>query len=506
MSSKKNTLSKSTLIRSIQCSKSLYLYKNNYTLRDKPNTTQQQRFDRGHRVGKLAHQLFPGGKDCSPPNPFSYDESITATKLLVQQQFPVIYEAAFRYNGIMAALDILVCNDGKYVAYEVKSSFRISNTYLLDAAIQYYIITKSGLPLEDFFIVTIDNEYELNGELNVQDYFKKTSVLPEIHERIPYIENCIDDAIKILDSPSVPDVVIGQHCTKPYPCDFQGHCWKDIEPDSVWYLPGISAQEKTNFVEKGIFTIHQIEDTDELTERQKVIIYSYQKQQPYIQHQLLHDFFDAIDYPVYFFDVEAFQPAIPVFQNTKPYGRIPFLYSLHYKKSVDAQLEHVNYISGVDEDERIHFIQHFLKATEKEGKILVFNTLMEKSILFNMMKDFPQFKSQIFERINRIVDVEIPFKELYYYHPKQQGSFSLKAIGNAVLSRDEFSSSIVKDGEEAMAVYNELFYIDDKELIQKKLNDLKLYCQTDTLVLFHVFEKLKLFIQNFKKDEIINTQ
>jgi len=57
-----------------------------------------------------------------------------------------------------------------------------------------------------------------------------------------------------------------------------------------------------------------------------------------------------------------------------------------------------------------------------------------------------------------------------------------------------------------MAVYNELFYIDDKELIQKKLNDLKLYCQTDTLVLFHVFEKLKLFIQNFKKDEIINTQ
>ena len=116
---------------------------------------------------------------------------------------------------------------------------------------------------------------------------------------------------------------------------------------------------------------------------------------------------------------------------------------------------------------------------------------MEKGILFRLMNDFPQYKKEIFERINRIIDVEIPFKELFYYHPKQQGSFSLKAIGNAVLSRDEFARSQVKDGEEAMAVYNELFYTEDKNSIQQKLKDLKIYCQTDTLVLFHIFEKMK---------------
>ena len=492
MSNKKNTLSKSTLIRSIQCSKSLYLYKNNYSLRDKPNTVQQQRFDRGHRVGKLAHRLFPNGKDCSPPNPFSYDESIAATKLLVQQHFPVIYEAAFKYNGILAALDMLEYKDGKWYSYEVKSSFRISNTYLLDAAIQYYIITKSGLPLEDFSIVTIDNEYVMKDELDVQSYFKKTSVLQEIQERIPYVEKCIDDAIAILDGSSVPEINIGQQCTKPYPCDFQGHCWKHIEHDSVWYLPGISAIEKVAFMAKGISTIHQIEDTDELTERQKVIIQSYQKQQPYIQTEKLNSFFTEINYPLYFFDVEAFQPAVPVFKGTKPYERIPFLYSLHYKESEHAPLQHVEYISPV-EDDRINFIQHFLKSTEKPGKILVFNTLMEKGILFNLMKDFPEYKQAIFERINRIIDVEIPFKELFYYHPKQQGSFSLKAIGNAVLSRDEFARSAVKDGEEAMAVYNELFYIEDKDAVQKKLDELKTYCKTDTLVLYFIFEKMKEF-------------
>jgi hypothetical protein len=443
MSSRKSSLSKSTLIRSIQCAKSLYLYKNNYLLRDKAGVSQQQRFDRGHRVGKLAHQLFPGGKDCSPPDPFSYDESIAATKLLVQREHPVIYEAAFKHHGILAALDMLVFKDGKWYAYEVKSSFRISNTYLLDAAIQYNIITKCGVPLEDFSLITVNNDYVMNEELDIASFFKITSVLEEIRERIPFVEKSIENAINILDSTTVPEVLIGQHCTKPYPCDFQGHCWKHIEKDSVWYLPGISMQEKSNFIEKGIFTVHQIENTDEFSERQRVIIHSYQQQLPHIQAEKMKTFIDAIQYPLYFFDVEAFQPAVPLFTGTKPYDRIPFLYSLHYKKSETSELQHENYISPVGNDERVNFIQHFLTSTQRLGKILVFNTLMEKSILFRLAADFPQYKKDILDRINRIIDIEIPFKELYYYHPAQHGSFSLKAIGNALLGRDEFMLSQV---------------------------------------------------------------
>lgn len=347
MSSRKSSLSKSTLIRSIQCSKSLYLYKNNYNLRDKPNTTQQQKFDRGHRVGKLAHQLFPGGKDCSPPNPFSYDESIAATKLLVRQEFPVIYEAAFKYNGILAALDMLTLENGKWLAYEVKSSFRISNTYLLDAAIQYYILTRSGLPLEDFFIVTIDNEYVFDGTLDIQRYFKRTSVLGEIKERIPYVEQTIEKAIATLSNNAMPEVPIGTHCTKPYPCDFQSYCWANIPKDAVWYLPGISMQEKSNFIERGISTIDQIDNMEELNARQKVIITSFQTGKPHLVADKLKAFVEPIQYPLYYFDIEAFQPAIPLFKDTKPYERIPFLYSLHYKESADSPLAaHQLYFSG----------------------------------------------------------------------------------------------------------------------------------------------------------------
>jgi hypothetical protein len=491
MSKSKNTLSKSTLIRSIQCAKSLYLYKKNYDLRDKANYTQQQVFDRGHRIGKLAQQLFPDGRDCSPPNAYSYDPSVTATKLLIQRQFPVIYEACFKYNGIWVALDILTYKDGKWYAHEVKSGMRISNTYLQDAAIQYYVITKSGIELEDFFIIKVNSDYVFDETLDVPQLFKSTSVLEDIKERIPFVEATIEKAITTLDLPDAPEMPIGVHCTKPYPCDFQGLCWKNIEQDSVWYLPGISMQEKKLLVEKGIEKIDQIIITEDLNVRQKVIIQAYQQNEIYIQQEKLDAFLQDINYPLYFFDVEAFQPAIPLFKGTQPYQRIPFLYSLHYKESADAELIHIDYISEIGADAREQFIQHFLQATEKPGKIVVFNTLMEKSVLFKLENEFPAYKDAIFQRIKRIVDFEIPFKELYYYHPKQQGSFSLKTIGNAVLEEDEFAKSYVKDGEEAMALYNELFYLEDKTEIPNKLEQLKKYCKTDTLVLFKIFEKLK---------------
>jgi hypothetical protein len=491
MSAKKISLSKSTLIRSMQCAKSLYLYKNNYTLRDKAGVTQQQRFDRGHRVGKLAHELFPNGKDCTPPDHFSYNESIAATKLLVQQQYPVIYEASFKYNGILAALDILENRDGKHYAYEVKSSLRISNTYLLDAAIQYYIITRSGTPLEDFFLVTINNDYVKDGELDVNAFFKKTSVMNEIQERIPFIEKSIDEAIATLSRAEEPSMDIGPHCTKPYPCDFQSYCWKNIEKESVWYLPGISMQEKAAFIASGINTVDAIENTDTLNGRQKVILEAFRNQQPYIEREKIRDIILQLEYPLYFFDVEAFQPAVPLFDGTQPYDRIPFLFSLHYKASETAAIEQISCISPVGADNRIDFIEQFLSATQQDGNILVFNALMEKGVLYKLASAFPEYKAAIYDRINRIIDMEIPFKELYYYHPAQQGSFSLKAVGNAILQRDEFMKSTVKDGEEAMAVYNELFYINDSKKIEENLEALKTYCRTDTYVLYEIFEQLK---------------
>src|SRR5665647_3976043 len=54
-------------IRGLQCYKSLYLNKFRPYLRDKISEEQLAKFARGHAVGKVAQQLFPGGIVMSRP-------------------------------------------------------------------------------------------------------------------------------------------------------------------------------------------------------------------------------------------------------------------------------------------------------------------------------------------------------------------------------------------------------------------------------------------------------
>ncbi len=227
---KKNTnLSKSTLIRSIQCQKSLYLYKNFYHLRDKISKEQQARFNRGHDIGALAQQLFPGGKDVSPKSPRLYNQSLLATEYLIQHEFPIIYEAAFRYNQVLVFLDILVFKNGKFYAYEVKSSRRITPTHIQDAAIQYQVITNAGIELENISIIYVNKEYQQNDEsdLDLHQLFLEQSVLQEVKGLQVKIEKVITEAKTTLQQDEIPFIEIGEHCDYPYNCDFKGFCKKN---------------------------------------------------------------------------------------------------------------------------------------------------------------------------------------------------------------------------------------------------------------------------------------
>lgn len=130
-------LSKSTFLRGSQCEKSLWLNKHRRELRDEVTASQQAVFDRGTSVGELAQQLFPGGVDASPDNYWEYDQSVALTREFIAAGREVIYEAAFIHEGVLAALDILVKEDGQWKAYEVKSAASVKETYLDDAALQY---------------------------------------------------------------------------------------------------------------------------------------------------------------------------------------------------------------------------------------------------------------------------------------------------------------------------------------------------------------------------------
>ena len=87
------------------------------------------------------------------------------TQDFIFQGESIIYEATFQYNNVLAALDILVKDEEGWKAYEVKSSTKVSETYIKDAAIQYYTIVNSGIDLKDISIVYINNQYTKDGDM-----------------------------------------------------------------------------------------------------------------------------------------------------------------------------------------------------------------------------------------------------------------------------------------------------------------------------------------------------
>jgi Holliday junction resolvase-like predicted endonuclease len=184
----RHQLSKSTFMYGCQCPKRLWLHKNLPDLRDELEESQTAIFQTGTNVGLLARKLFSGGVDASPPEPYFYQQSVADTYQYIKQGVTVIYEAAFQYQGVLAAIDIIVKDGDQWIAYEVKGTNSVKEPHILDAALQYYVITQAGIPLSDFRILHLNAEYVRYGELDLKALFKPTSVLKEIITRQNFIQ------------------------------------------------------------------------------------------------------------------------------------------------------------------------------------------------------------------------------------------------------------------------------------------------------------------------------
>jgi len=148
-------------------------------------------------------------------------------------------------NLDLIMMDILVKRQGKWYAYEVKSSTKISDTYLTDAAIQYYVITNSGLVLEDISIVHINNQYVKGDTLDLSKFFKTKSVKERILEIQPDINRQVNEMKAVIFGGNIPGREIGKHCFSPYPCDYIGYCWKDGKDAEIFTLAGMGKEKNT---------------------------------------------------------------------------------------------------------------------------------------------------------------------------------------------------------------------------------------------------------------------
>lgn len=484
-------LSKSSFIRGVQCEKQLYLYKYHYNKMDKLSEMQKAIFKRGTNIGILAQKLFPDGMDASPKSQFEYDKAVVVTKNLINENQKVIYEASFNFSDVLAIADIVVNEKNGLKVFEVKSSTSISETYIRDAALQYWVISNCGYKIKDFSIIYINNQYVRNGEIELDKLFLTESVLKLILPLQKWVEENVKRFKTVLSQKTIPKIDIGEHCYDPYTCGFYEYCRKHIPENSILDLSGVHLTKKYDLYRSGIIKLKDIPNDVNLPKNAKLQVEVYKSKKDLIDKKAIKEFLSDLNYPIYFMDFESFQPAVPMFDNSRPYQQIPFQYSLHFKKNKKSKVEHYEFLADTGIDPRIKFIENLLRDTKSEGDILTYNKSFEVLRLKEVAEAFPKYKTEIEERINRVKDLMMPFQKKYYYTYKMQGSYSIKSVLPALIPELSYESLEINEGGLASTAYESLYYETDLMKIAETRNNLLQYCKMDTFAMVKLLEKLE---------------
>ena len=255
----------------------------------------------------------------------------------------------------------MVKDEEGWKAYEVKSSTKVSETYINDAAIQYYAITNSGIYLKDISIVHINNQYTKDGELDIHQLFTIESVYDQVLEFIPRISNEVRRLKNVIESPESPQKDIGPHCSDPYDCDFKGTCWKHIPDYSVFNISRLRSDKKFELYYQDIITLDQINlNLLDLNPNQVLQVQSEVYGTTYIDKDEIRNFTNGLSYPLYFLDFETIGPAVPKYNGSRPYQQLVFQYSLHIQESFSSLIEHREYLADPSEDPRPDFIEQLI--------------------------------------------------------------------------------------------------------------------------------------------------
>lgn len=445
----RHILSKSTFIYGCQCPKRLWLHKFKPNERDEMDEAQSAIFQSGTDVGMLARDLFPDGVDASPETPYLYQQSVADTARYISEGHTIIYEAAFQYNGVMAAMDILVQQNGKWYAFEVKGTLDVKEQHQLDAALQYYVITNAGLPLEDISILHLNREYVRHGDLDVQQLFTSTSVLEKVISLQPLIQLKETELKNVLQLKDEPDVVPGNQCSKPYPCDFIGYCSKDL-------------QEEENIEEEFHFNREEI-----------------------------GRFLTNIIYPISFMDFETWMAAVPEQDGHWPYRQIPFQYSLHIKHYFDEEIKHLFFLADGPHSPQLQFALELISAVPKHGSVIVYNKTFENMILNQLKEEFEELAPAIKNIQERMVDLMSPFRK-HYRTPMMQGSYSIKYVLPALVPELSYAELAIGNGGTASAAFYNLKYETDAAAIETTRTALLEYCKLDTWAMVKLLDRLQM--------------
>jgi len=463
-------LTKSLYMSGQQCPRLLWFSSRNQL--PELSLYDQHKFAQGRDFEKYAKKLFPDGIDLGNLN---HGENIKETPNLTRQG-KTIFEACMVYKSLFFKGDILEPSADGWNLYEMKASTKVKDEHIPDLAFQKYICEKNGIKIKNCFIEYINKDYIKQGNVIPSELVLQEDVTGEVNQ-IDDIEENSEKYIEIIEQGKPPEVSISIKCNRPYECPLKDECRDNLPEYHVLQLT--NWRKYWELFEDGILDIKDIPKDEILSSnKDRVIKEAVDGNRIIIKKDKIRNFLKELQYPLYYLDFETFDTAIPIFDQSRPYQKISFQYSLHIQDE-NNKVKHFNFLARREKDPRPELLDRLGKEIGQTGSVIVFNKTFEIGVLKKLAEDFPEYESFVKNTINRIIDLAEPFKNFDYYNPIQKGSYSLKAVLPAITGKD-YSDLEISDGTDAS--------MDDIR------NNLLKYCCLDTKGMIWIIDELNRIV------------
>jgi hypothetical protein len=476
-------LSKSKIISLLQCEKKLWM--SSYKKDDASHElVVSSRMESGTTLGTLARELFPGGSLVENFDPSSAE---VRTKLLLQKKAGPIYEAMFIYNDIQVFIDILVPEKDGYHLIEIKSSTKVRDQHIIDAAIQTWVAKKAGLKINRTSVGCINNLFVYPGGGDYDGLFYLTDVTNDVSKYSSATKDWIKSARETLSKPE-PSIPMGSHCKAPYRCEFEDYC-KSLTPNlPIYPLRDLRLKKsKQEELESRGYTdllevpINLIDDPKKVKLHQSIL-----SGENYVSDNAKKEI-EAIAYPRYYLDFETIASAIPIWPGTAPYAQIPFQWSCHIEHS-DGDIEHKEFLAEPNEDPQEACMKSLMNLFHgfKNGSMIAYNAGFEKKVLHNLASLYPESQALFNGICNKTYDL-LPFCRSNFYNRDMHGSWSIKHVLPAIAPDLNYQALEIADGQMAQTAFVKMCVegLSGDEIVKLR-SDLLKYCKLDTLAMVKI--------------------
>lgn len=498
-----NYITKSKILQWNRCSK-LFFYNLTHKIPNDHKFPEPIYGLENDRIKQMAKEYFPGGVQIFLKEDVLLTHEASMEAILSNA---IIYNPTFLWKDCIGSPDFLIPEGkGRYTLWELSTSINTKRDLETEMAFYKYMMEKLNIEISSYKVLKINPKYSLQDTLDIHSFFVELNFSKQVNAKMNQLLDTLETLRKIKSSLSTPDLspeealsnqdLTPKNCNSFKSCSLPDHCFPHLGEGNIFTLRESSEVAKSLY-EQGVYNLSEIPEDAELTDKQKIQVETEKNQRPHINTLQIKKFLDRIHYPVYYLDFETINPQIPIYNRSKPYQHIPFLFSLHKLNAPnDTEPEHYDYIQKDSEDPRPHILKKLSELILPNGTILCFNDFFEKRCIEESVQIYPEYREWFDQLRSHFLDSAIPFKNLDYYNPSQKGSASLKDILPAI-TESSHSHLDIQNGYAANLEYlkiikNESSQSSESQIIFEQLRE---YCKMDSYALFLIQKELERIVE-----------